>query len=132
MSLTLTHYDPQDGHPDEWIADKADASVTTYCIAHLAYFTGNDEAGDAAISALDIACGQDGFSADQVETVKDYLDANYTCPSQWLLAVTGEVNAIERQKARDAAKRAVIAFIAGLWGDSMDALVAAVERRAAA
>ena len=111
MSYALTYFDPQDGHPDDWISDKADASVVTYCIAQLAYHTGNDEAGDAAMGALDISCGQDDFSSDEVERVRDYLAANYCRPAQWLSAVTQEVKAVDDRKARADAKGAVVAFV---------------------
>ena len=115
MALALTHYDPQDGHPDDWIADKADKSMVTFCFYELAYFTGNDEMGDKGWEAFETSAREDDFGGDEIEECREYLKLNLTRPSQWLAVLRDEVAAIEDGKRRLAAKRAVWRFIAGLF-----------------
>ncbi len=100
-----------DSH-DDMFGDTLDASVTAYCLRELARHCGFDTIGDAGTDALFDAFSEDGVSIDSHDAATEWLERYYPKPSDWLDALKTEAERVTKRKQRDAAKRAVMLFIA--------------------
>ncbi len=100
-----------DSH-DDMFGDTLDASVTAYCLRELSFHLGFDTIGDAGTDALFDAFSEDGVGIDSHDAATEWLERYYPKPADWLDALKTEAERVTKRKQRDAAKRAVMLFIA--------------------
>ena len=76
-----------------------DDVVGTYCIAKLAYASGEDEAGDAAWQRL-----KDETDADEFEQIEAQLESDHPNIAAWVGVLVAEAERLDRKKAKRAAQ----------------------------
>jgi len=97
---------------DDMFGDTLDAAVTVFCLRELAHYCGHDTISDAATDALFDAFSEDGVGVDSHDAATEWLERHYPKPADWIDTLKDEAERVAKRKARDDAKRAVIAFVA--------------------
>jgi hypothetical protein len=117
MTGPLYSMKPDDGFTDDdqLAATIGRDSINAFCLRELAFYLDQDNAGDVFTDSLSESLSRDGIESESHDAAIEYLASAYPTRQAWLRALAWGCELAAGNKARDAAKRAVIRFIQALW-----------------